>query len=376
MVHILLTGAAGYIGGTILADLLARQDGPVKAARLFAAVRTQEQVELLSKLAGVSVAQVDLLRKDAVEDYVHRNEIDFIVNLAPSFDLIVVSNLLGALGKRRQDGANDLRLVNSSVTAAFSKENGWPFGEISDTGPVIAKEREIGDQHPVRVVRLKILQTNVDPPKANIEARQTSWLLKRGRNWESRRILSSSQTCVNGRGTGQGRKQSVSIPTYVRVSIRNQIVNKFDQDGHPAAAHVTDLAALYVLLIEKILQGDPIPSDEVGIYFGVAYTMSWWKVMSAIARALHSRGLVKDLEPQFWPSYDTAADELGWPRAYIRGMGASSPQLIPRNADKIGWKPEWDESRFMESIDDEVQDALDLDTGTTSLYDSVQASKS
>ncbi|GJC90129.1 hypothetical protein ColLi_12967 [Colletotrichum liriopes] len=145
---------------------------------------------------------------------------------------------------------------------------------------------------------------------------------------------------------------------------------------HPAAAHVTDLAALYVLLIEKILQGEPIPSDEVGIYFGVAYKISWWKVMSAISQALHSRGLVKDLEPQFWSSYDAAADELGWPRAYIRGMGTSSPKLIPLNAYKLGWKPKWGESRFMESIDDEVQAALDLDTGATSLYDSIQTSKS
>ncbi|GKT72094.1 nad dependent epimerase dehydratase family protein [Colletotrichum tofieldiae] len=173
--NILLTGAAGYIGGTVLTDLLACQDGPVKTAKLFAAVRTQEQVEMLSKLAGVSVAQVDLLKKDVVEDFVQRNEsalistvsdfwktsnsriVDLIVNLAPSFDLIILSNLLDALGKRRQVGAGELRLIHSSVTAAFSKENGWPFGEISDTGPILAKTREIKDQNPVRVVRSKIL---------------------------------------------------------------------------------------------------------------------------------------------------------------------------------------------------------------------------
>ncbi|KZL68076.1 nad dependent epimerase dehydratase family protein [Colletotrichum incanum] len=353
--NILLTGAAGYIGGTVLKDLLARQNGPVKAAKLFAAVRTQEQVEVLSKLAGLSVAQVDLLRNEAVEDFVQNNEIDFIVNLAPSFDFVIISNLLNALGKRRLVGASDLRLIHSSVTAAFSKENGWPFGEVSDTGPVLAKMREIRDQHPVRVADLLV----ADKAK-ELGVKMFNVVIPN----------------VYGRGTGEGRKHSVSIPTYVRVSIKNQMVNKFDKDGHPAAAHVTDLAALYVLLIEKILQGEPIPSDEVGIYFGVAYKISWWKVMSAISLALHSRGLVKDPEPQFWPSYDAAADELGWPRAYIRGMGASSPKLLPVNAYKLGWTPKWDESRFMESIDDEVQAALELDTGATSLYDSLKATNS
>lgn len=135
----------------------------------------------------------------------------------------------------------------------------------------------------------------------------------------------------------------MSIPTYVRVSARNGIVRKFDKDGvrlqirplsiqqlfssnksqHPVAAHVTDVAALYILLIEKILEREPIPSDEVGFYFGNAFKTSWWNIMSGISQALHARGLVKNSEPQVWTSYETAADELDWPRAYIRGMGAS-----------------------------------------------------
>lgn len=98
---------------------------------------------------------------------------------------------------------------------------------------------------------------------------------------------------------------------------------KTTNSQHPVVAHVTDLSALYLLLIEKILQRETIPSDEAGIYFGAAFKTSQWKILSAISKSLHSRGLVKQLEPQVWSSYDTAADELGWPRAYIRGMGTS-----------------------------------------------------
>lgn len=83
------------------------------------------------------------------------------------------------------------------------------------------------------------------------------------------------------------------------------------------------MSALYVLLIEKVLQGEQVPSGEEGYYFAMAHRAPWWKIMSAIAKSLHSRGLVSNPEPQIWPSYDTAADSLGYPRAYIRGMGTS-----------------------------------------------------
>lgn len=38
------------------------------------------------------------------------------------------------------------------MTAAFSKENGWPFGEVMDTDPLYEKEKQIPAGHPVRDV--------------------------------------------------------------------------------------------------------------------------------------------------------------------------------------------------------------------------------
>ena len=54
-----------HSGGTILADFLARTDGPIKDSKIHAAVRTTEQVKALAKL-GVNVIQVDLTDENAV----------------------------------------------------------------------------------------------------------------------------------------------------------------------------------------------------------------------------------------------------------------------------------------------------------------------
>lgn len=88
--------------------------------------------------------------------------------------------------------------------------------------------------------------------------------------------------------------------------------------------HVSDLTALYVLLLEKILQSEPVPTGESGYYFAMAHRSPWWKVMDGLAKSLHSRGLVKEPEAKVWSSYDVAADTLGFPRLYIRAIGMST----------------------------------------------------
>jgi hypothetical protein len=84
------------------------------------------------------------------------------------------------------------------------------------------------------------------------------------------------------------------------------------------------LVAFYGLLVEKILDKEPIPSGERGYYFANAHKQNWWAIMDRLAELLHARKLVKEPTAQLWPSYDEAADSLGLPRLYIRPMGTST----------------------------------------------------
>ncbi|KAF2251858.1 NAD(P)-binding protein [Trematosphaeria pertusa] len=345
--NILITGAAGYIGGSVLANFISRTSGPIKAAQISAAVRSEEQAQKLSKL-GVNVIQVDLVDETAVKEAVLRNEIDIVVHTASAIDGRIPSHLIKALGQRRKVSGEETYFIHSSITTLFSEEGGWPYGQVRDTDTVFEKEKEIGGPHPVR-------QTNILVTEQAKAHGVTSFNI----------VVPH----VYGRGSGEWRKLSVSIPAYVRTSMAHKIVYKFDKDGHPPAAHISDLIELYALLVEKILQKERIPSGEEGYYFAMAHRTPWWAAMDRIAQSLHARGLVAESKPSIWPSDKMAADYLGFPVLYVRAMGTSSGDLVPVNAYRLGWKPKWDEEQFLASIDDEVQAVLELDTVKATIFD-------
>ncbi|KAF2181555.1 NAD(P)-binding protein [Zopfia rhizophila CBS 207.26] len=348
--NILITGAAGYIGGSILADFLSRTSSPIKDSRIYATVRSEEQAQRLSKIDGVNVIQVDLSDEASVSEAVLRNEIDIVLHIASSMATQLAANLINALGERRKASGAQTYFVQSSVTALLSIEGGWPYGEVKDTDAIFEKEKEIGGPNPVR-------QTNILVTELAKAQGVTSFNV--------------ALPHVYGTGSGEWSKLSSSIPTYVRTSIAHKQVYKFDVEGRPPAVHISDLVSLYALLTTKILQKEPMPSGEQGHYFGFNHRSPYWAVMDRIATSLHARGLVADASVKTWPSYKMAAEAMSLPELYIRAMCTSTGDLVPVNAYKIGWQPEWTEERYLADIDAEVQAALDLDMIKSSRYDTL-----
>ncbi|KAJ4364960.1 hypothetical protein N0V83_008576 [Neocucurbitaria cava] len=347
--NVLITGAAGYIGGSVLAEFVSRTSGSIPTAKINAAVRSEDQVQSLSGL-GVNVIQLDLSEEADVLETILRNDIDIV---------LLASDAKALTGSQ------------SSVTTLFSEEGGWIYGEVRDTDSIFEKEKELGESHPVR-------QTNIVVVEEASRQGVASYNL-------------AIPTVSDGRGSGECRKLSVSIPQYVRTSIKHKTVYRFDKDGvsssatlvggksqctntnqSPPAAHISDLTALYALLVEKIIQQEPFPSGKNGYYFAMAHRAPWWDVMDGIAKSLHARGLVDEDRVQVWQSDKMAAEYLGFPELYVRAMGTSTGELVPVNANRLGWEPKWDKERFLESIDDEVQAVLELDTVKATVFDALK----
>lgn len=83
------------------------------------------------------------------------------------------------------------------------------------------------------------------------------------------------------------------------------------------------MTALYILLIEKILRKEMIPSGAEGYYFALAHHLYHWEDLEHLAAALEARGLVKSTEIPTWPSDEAAAEALGIPAAFVQPLWAS-----------------------------------------------------
>ena len=155
------------------------------------------------------------------------------------------------------------------------------------------------------------------------------------------------------------------------------------------AVHISDLMTLYALLLERILRKQPLPSGEEGYYFAAAHMYRWWDVLGRLAAVLHARGLVNEPSVQIWQSDEMAQEALGgmpidfmhmiWiRRMYSPSVGyrcwADGECRTPINSVKayeFGWQPVWDERRFLENMEDEVEAVQELDRVRSSIFDSL-----
>ncbi|ENH75358.1 hypothetical protein FOC1_g10002914 [Fusarium oxysporum f. sp. cubense race 1] len=356
--NVLVTGAAGYIGGSVIADILSRTDETFKAVNIFAAARSQDQVDKISKLDRVHAFLVDLQDKPAVEYAIAKYEIDIVIHTAGAIFPDMLSNLLSGLGDRRRATGNRTYLIHasssySSVASMFTEEGGWPFGKVKDSDPLIDRQRELGLDNPVRKTNIVL----ADEGKA-----------------QGVETFNIPIQLTYGRGSGECRKLSVNIRSTKLSMIYLPRDSGLTHVKTPGNVHISDLTDLYVLILNKILKEEPITVGTDRYFFSVAHRISWWKIMDKIAEGLYARGLVDEPTPKIWPNYDVAADALGFPRKFIRPMCMPNGDLEPANGTALGWRPKQDsEQKCLDQIDQEINDVEELDTVRMGLFDTLIA---
>ncbi|CRG88020.1 hypothetical protein PISL3812_05045 [Talaromyces islandicus] len=349
-VQILVTGAGGYIGGSIVADLLNVKEGLLKNAGIHAAVRSIEQGQSLSTL-NVHVAQLDLSNKAHVENYLVSHDIGIVVNTATSIDRDVAFNLIAGLSAWRETTGKESYFIHTSGLSAFDENTGWPYGNVKDSDSVYNLENETKNTYIVRQV--------------------DTFIVERCKTSDVTAFMIFPPT-LHGRGTGTWNQLSPQIPALVKASIKEKKVHKFAQNREAPLAHISDISIFFVHLIEAILQGDNLPTGENGYFFLVSYMIPWWTILERLAARLYARGLVNSPELDVWPSDEVLAEAVGVPVKFAYSMWNPSPRVSCENRDIVGWHPKWDKERFLNNLDDEINDFLELGLPKSSLLDSLK----
>lgn len=283
--NIFMTGATGYIGGTIARRLL--DDGH----KLRGLVRDAEKGR---RLASFGVEPVIGGLDDAAILAAEAGRADGVINAANSDHRGAVEAMLEGLAGTEK-----------------------PF--IHTSGSSIVADDAHGD-----VASDKIYDE--DTPIEPVPGKQARVAIDRAIREASRRGVRSIVVCptmIYGNGLGLAR-DSAQIPSLAKRAKASGVVRHVGKGLNIwSNVHVEDVADLYRLALAKAPAG--------AFYFAENGEASYRAICAAIARHL---GLG---EPQVWP-FEEAAKELGENGAAYT-FGSNSRVRARRARSELGWQP-------------------------------------
>lgn len=116
---------------------------------------------------------------------------------------------------------------------------------------------------------------------------------------------------VYGAGIGLFNRISVQVPALFSVALRRgRAVRIGDCPSTITYIHVEDLAYFYEMLLQRIVDGEPVPHDESGILFADGGEFAWPELYEGVARVLKKRGRLDSAELDILTLKEAAA-ELG-----------------------------------------------------------------
>jgi nucleoside-diphosphate-sugar epimerase len=283
--NIFMTGATGYIGGTIARRLL--DDGHT----LRGLVRDEEKAK---KLAAVGVEPVIGTLDDAPRLAAEARRADAVINTANSDHRGAVEAFLDGLSSSNK-----------------------PF--IHTSGSSIVADGAHGDLASEKIYDEETPLDPVPGKKARVEIDRTI-------RSASERGVRSAVVCpsmIYGNGLGLAR-DSAQIPGLAKRARASGVVRHVGQGLNIwSNVHVEDVADIYRLALTRAPAG--------AFYFAENGEASYRDICAAIARRL------KLGVPQAWP-FAEAAKELGENSAAYT-FGSNSRVRSRRTRSELGWQP-------------------------------------
>jgi nucleoside-diphosphate-sugar epimerase len=282
---VFVTGASGYIGGSIAARLVGA------GHRVTGLTRSAEKAEAL-RVRGIepvvgSLDEADLLAQAA-------RRADAVVNAASSDHRGAAEALLDALA-----GSDKPFLHTSGTSVVADDARGEPGNRVFD-------EETPFEPLPERAARAALDGTIVAAVERGVRTT----------------VLCNS--LIYGRGLGV-HAESMQIPTLARLAREGGAPRHIGRGLNVwSNVHIEDVADLYVLALERAPAGS--------FYFVENGEASFKAVAEAITRALDL-----DQPPEDWP-FAAAAAVLG--EARVRTTYASNSRVRADKARReLGWEP-------------------------------------
>ncbi|KAJ4422367.1 hypothetical protein N0V82_003021 [Gnomoniopsis sp. IMI 355080] len=288
--RILLVGATGYVGGTVLHRLLTGPNALSKICSITVLVRGEDRATKLGQVYGdriVTTLFKNLDDTDIVEDIASQH--DLIINAGTGFHLSSAVAMVRGLSRRHRDHGQQQWLIHTAGTSnccdsPYSGES-YPERWFDDADSLTTYEFEKAEDkrvpYPQRTTELAVLDAGEET----------------GVN-----VISLQIGAIIGEGGGLFSTSPSLVSILMRLVLEKGCGFQFgDGTGQIGFVHVIDLADLYVLLCQRLLRtedGD-LPRGRSGIIFPCVGMIKFMDISRGCVEAAWKRGVLpKDGGPQ------------------------------------------------------------------------------
>ncbi|TFY62534.1 hypothetical protein EVJ58_g3799 [Rhodofomes roseus] len=332
---VVLFGATGYVGGSVLNRLL--QDPATKTWEIITPVRSPEKAKLLEKL-GVKTEIASLSDHDKLELLASRARV--VINAAGSDDLPAINAILKGMRKAHERTGELPILIHTSGTGEISE---MAYGKY--TAETVWSDLDVGQ---LKSVEPTAFHRGVDLAvvHADEEGYARTHIIMPG--------------VIYGIATGPvfeaGIAKAISkdVPGLIKASLDRKRAGVVGPGksvwGH---VHIDDVADMYLVLLDAIKNNpQSVGHGWEGFYFGVTGHNTWYEASKAIGEALVDLGFTDDAEPTTLTDEEL---EKYWGSITAGGYAGITCVCRAERARTIGWKPKYTEGALLASLKPEAE---------------------
>lgn len=336
---IFLTGATGYIGGSVLWRLLNHSDRSKFAIK--ALVRDKTKAKRFASEYGVEPVEGSL--SDLKELEAAASEADYIITTADIVDYASILAILKGMKRHNEKTGKRPVLIQTSGTAVLD----------DDAGGMYVNKKVYDDANIEEIEALPITQPHRLVDSTIVAADEEGYA-------RTFIIFPSTVYGIAKNGlteSGLQNPYSIQIPYLIRAALdRGQGgVVGLGKNMWPNV-HIDDQADLYLKIFDKCREEpDVTPHGRHGLYFSESGEHVLYDVCKRIAEVLFSFGKAKSPEVTSF-SREECLKYLGDGPDFF----GTNSRCIATRARSIGWDPKYSTQDLMASIRPEVEGVLQL----------------
>lgn len=343
-IKVLITGATGYIGGSVLSQFLS--SGQVtKAFQISVLTRNDDRAKSFAS-AGIKVYTInDLDDSEAIKQAASEN--DIVIHTASGYHMASAKSLIEGLGSRkRQNPQAEVYYIHTSGTSnladrPISKKYLEPrtFSDKDQDIYSYLKMREGIEPYAQRTTDLAVVET--------------------GKEQGVPTTIIMSPT-IYGVGTGKFNRLSVQYPIQMRQALQaGQAEYVGDGEGVWDFVHIVDLAILYeTVLVDWVSAQRTIPVGEKGIIFSATRTFKWKEVADRIGKIGVGLGKLTNPVARSLSLAEAAGKWTGGNEQLCELAFASNARTSADIAKDLGWVPSKTRDDWEQSFQEEFQEVL------------------